>query len=94
MSTVTLVTDIIAVRRLTRLIQDDRITESLRDKIFDKFPPQTTLIGFLLTCPWCVSIWAALAIFGLRKFSPETATYISNVLAASEITGQLVGEGR
>lgn len=89
----TLLIDIIAVRRLTRLIQEDRITEPLRELIFDKFPPQSTLTGYLLTCPWCISIWASLVIFGLRKLHPETANYLSSVLAASEVTGQLTTKG-
>ncbi len=92
MNPTTLVTDVIAVRRLTRLIQDDRITEELRDLYWDKFPIDTKM-GFLLTCTWCVSIWAGLAIFGLRKLSPETANILSGLLAASEITGQLVQKG-
>lgn len=92
MNPTTLIADVIAVRRLTRLIQDDRITEELRDLYFDKFPVNTKM-GFLLTCPWCVSIWAGFAIFGLRKLSPETANILSGLLAASEITGQLIQKG-
>lgn len=92
MNPTTLIADVIAVRRLTRLIQDDRITEELRDLYWDKFPVNTKM-GFLLTCPWCVSIWAGLAIFGLRKLSPETANILSGLLAASEITGQLDRRG-
>lgn len=92
MNPTTLIADVIAVRRLTRLIQDDRITEELRDLYWDKFPANTKM-GFLLTCPWCVSIWTGFAIFGLRKLSPETANVLSGLLAASEITGQLVQKG-
>lgn len=92
MNPTTLIADVIAIRRLTRLIQEDRITEELRDLYWDKFPIDTKM-GFLLSCPWCVSIWAGLAIFGLRKLSPETANILSGLLAASEITGQLVQKG-
>lgn len=92
MNLTTLITDVVAVRRLTRLIQEDRITAEMRDLYWAKFPINTKM-GFLLSCSWCVSIWAGLAIFGLRKLSPETANILSGLLAASEITGQLTQKG-
>lgn len=79
--------DTAAVYRLTKLILEDRITEELRDKIWNKFPPQSTKTGYLLTCPWCVSIWAAIAIFGTRAVNPTAADYISSVLASSALVG-------
>lgn len=79
--------DFAAVYRLTKLVIDDEILSDIREKVWEKFPPETTKIGYLTTCPWCVSIWMAAAVLALRKLSPETADYISGVLAASAATG-------
>lgn len=83
----TFLIDSVAVYRLTKIILDDKITEDLRAKIWKKFPPQTTKTGFMLTCPWCVSIWAAGAIFTTRAIDPVAADFISSVLASSALTG-------
>lgn len=85
-SAVNLVTDALAVYRLTKLIMDDRITLEFRDWVWNRFPPQTK-IGFLLTCPWCVSIWAAAAVIGMRKAFPECGDILSKILATSALTG-------
>lgn len=90
---VDLVVDIVATYRLTRLIIDDRLTEELREIIYSKFPPTTTKIGYILGCRWCMSIWAGAAIFGLRKLSPQTADYVSGVLASSAIVGVVSDRG-
>ena len=88
----TLLTDIVAVYRLTKLVTDDKITEDLRDLIFEKFP-KGSKIPYLITCGWCVSIWAAIAIFTLREISPTTANYVSGILAASAVTGVAYSKG-
>ena len=88
----TLLSDTLAVYRLTKLITDDKITEDLRDLIFEKLPRGHKL-QYLITCGWCVSIWAALAIFTLRKLSPETADFLSAVLATSAVTGVAYSKG-
>lgn len=81
-----LISDILAVFRLTKLIMDDRITLEFRDWVWKKYPPNTKM-GFLLTCPWCVSIWAAIIVIGARKASPEYGDMLSKILAASAVTG-------
>lgn len=87
-----LVLDTIAVYRLTKLIIEDKLTEPVRDLVFDKFP-QGGMMRYLITCPWCISIWAGIVVFGLRKVSPETATYLSSILAASAVTGIAATKG-
>ncbi|QFG12204.1 Hypothetical Protein OBI_RACECAR_76 [Arthrobacter phage Racecar] len=83
---ITLVTDIVAVHRLTKLVMEDKLTEDLRSWIYKKFPYGGKM-QYLIGCPWCVSIWAGIVIFGLRKLSPETANYLSATLAASYVSG-------
>lgn len=88
-----IVVDIIAVYRLTKLAIDDEILYEIREKVFEKFPPETSKIGYLFTCPWCMSIWMGAGIFALRKASPETANYVSSVLASSAATGIAFSKG-
>lgn len=92
MSAVAVLTDIVATYRLTKLVMDDKITEDFRAFIYSKFP-RDSKTAYLIGCPWCVSIWAGLAIFGLRRFSPETANLVSGLLAASAVTGVVYTKG-
>lgn len=72
----------LATYRLTKLILEDEITAPIRDRVLSKFPPESTKIGYLLTCPWCVSMYMA----PLAYFAP---TPIKESLAASAVTGIL-----
>lgn len=97
-----LILDTLSVYRLTKLVTDDYITEEFREILRAKFPAvidkrtkvrRASKITYLINCPWCVSIWAAAFIFTLRKISPETATYLSSILAASALTGLAANKG-
>lgn len=83
---VTLLLDIVATYRLTKLIMEDRITEDLRNAIYARFP-RDSKISYFIGCPWCVSIWAGAVIFSLRKAHPDSADILSGLLAASAATG-------
>ena len=80
-SAVSVITDIIATYRLTRLVMEDRVTEDLRNLVYENFP-RDSKVSYLLGCAWCVSIWAGLAIFTLRRINPQTADIVSGLLAA------------
>lgn len=81
--------DALATYRLTKLVLDDEITAPARDWVFERCDPQTTRLGYLLTCPWCVSVWAGGAVQLLRLASPRAADFTSGLLAASAVTGVL-----
>jgi hypothetical protein len=63
-----LVTDTLATVRLTRLVLDDEITASLRERAMEALihtggsrpalKPLTDKLEYLLSCPWCASVWA------------------------------------
>lgn len=82
----------LAARRLTSLVVEDEITRSLREKIVEKFPPETTKIGYLVTCTKCVSVWAAVVIVALDRAGRSELRWRSltqsmlDTLALSEIT--------
>jgi Protein of unknown function (DUF1360) len=48
-----------AAARVVRLITTDQITAPARDALMRRLPDTPTghLAGYLITCPWCVSIW-------------------------------------
>lgn len=84
---VLLVVNVFAVHRLTHLVIDDKITEPLRDKIFDRFGQPMDTWTYLFTCPWCVSIWvAAIAVAGLLLI-PLVWIPVALLLALSSLTG-------
>lgn len=79
----------LGTHRLTRLIIEDAILETPREALFKRFPPETTRIGYLLTCYWCLSIWISL-IFVLCYILVPTATLVAAlILTISSVTGLL-----
>lgn len=79
----------LATYRLSRLAIEDEITAPVRDKIWSKYPPETSRIGYLLTCYWCTSIYAASALEISRMIAPRTTRSVETVLAASALAGLL-----
>ena len=62
-SATVLAIDALATHRLTRLMVEDSLTEPLRNKFWEHFPPDSgTSPGTVLTCPHCSSVWAAFAV--------------------------------
>jgi hypothetical protein len=51
----------LATQRLTRLVTEDQITAPLRETVWRYSPPEKNGVGYLITCPHCASIYAALA---------------------------------
>lgn len=82
-----LLVNVFAVHRLTHLVIDDKITEPIRDRIFDRFGQPMDTWTYLFTCPWCVSIWVgALAVVGVYVF-PQIWMPLALLLALSSLTG-------
>ena len=51
---------VLAVMRLTRLINSDVVLDKLRIAIARRYGPGSTVVYFL-GCPWCVGMWLSLA---------------------------------
>jgi hypothetical protein len=77
---------VLATKRLVRLITEDKITEDARVWLFDRWPPEENRLTYLLTCERCLSVWAGFAVAGLL---PKV---LVDTLALSEAT-ILAGEG-
>ncbi len=90
----------LATWRLTRLFIYDAITRFFREQFWDlvpagksfelekpKFGPRRTLAD-LLTCPWCVSTWAAASLTFFYLLTPY-AIFIVMLLAVSAVASFL-----
>lgn len=77
----------LATYRVTKLILEDEIASPVRNAIFKKFNPRDTKVGYLFTCPWCISVWAGAGLIALDHVAPEIGNVTQKVLAASAITG-------
>lgn len=62
MSWLRLATDALATYRATRLITEDEILADLREWVWHKHSPEDTKIGYFITCPYCVSVWAGAVV--------------------------------
>lgn len=77
----------LATYRLTRLITTDEILSDARMKWWSKHPPETTKLGYLVTCDWCTSVYAASALQISRMIAPRTTTALETILAFSAVAG-------
>jgi hypothetical protein len=89
MAAVDIGVDALAVHRLTKFVIDDEIFADLREKITDRYPPESTKIGYLVGCPWCVSVYMGTAAVVARALFPKQWTMLSRALAFSSVTGMV-----
>jgi len=78
----------LATFRLTRLVTRDAIFESARNRFWGRFPPESSKLGYLLTCEWCLSVWLASALFVSAMISTVTVL-VATPFALSAIAGLL-----
>lgn len=79
----------LATYRLTRLVTTDEIASPIREKIWQTHPPESSRLGYLLTCNWCSSVYAASALQISRIIAPRTTTAVETILALSAVAGLL-----
>jgi Protein of unknown function (DUF1360) len=73
--------------RLTRILLRDEIFSPVRERIWERYPPETTKIGYLFTCPWCISIWTATFLVLSYILIPTVTLVVAAILALSAIAG-------
>jgi hypothetical protein len=76
----------LAAFRLTRFVTTDTIFESIREKIWKKYPPSTKL-GYLITCNWCSGFWISIILVIGLILLPVATYVVSLVLSISTIVG-------
>lgn len=79
----------LATYRLTRLLIADTILNTPRNWFWKKFPPESSKLGYLLTCPWCISIWVSSILLISRIIMPEATHMVEVVCSLSAIAGLL-----
>jgi len=79
----------LATYRIGKLIIEDVIFEKIREKIFKKFPPESTKTGYFFTCYWCTSLWVATLLTVGYILVPSVMLIISLPLALSAVVGIL-----
>lgn len=89
---------VLAVARVTGLITADEITCTPREWLVNHLPANQVGVAleYLVTCPWCVSIWVGAATAPLLWLWGDTPGVLlpALALAASQVTGMLAPLGR
>jgi hypothetical protein len=68
-------------------VVEDEITAQLRDMLWDRFDPGETKIGYLVTCPWCVSFWVGAGVVAARAATPRLWNAAAKALTFSAFAG-------
>ena len=76
----------LATARATRLITNDEILAPVRSRIWKKWPPESSMIGYMLTCDWCTSMWAASLFVLMSIISTTLVIIVASVFAASLVS--------
>ncbi len=78
----------LATYRLTRLMTTDVLTEPLREKLWEKYPPETSKIGFIPTCDHCSAVYAAAAVSTLALIASTPSARRHH---GQQVAGALLG---
>jgi len=73
--------------RGTRMVLQDEILAGFRDWWWAKYPPESTKRGYLLTCPWCLSIWIGAVLAIILALGGTIGLVFVSILAFSALTG-------
>jgi len=85
-----LLVDGLASYRLMKLVRDDRITEPARAAVQErKGPPEQSKVSYLMTCPWCLSVYFGAALTVGRMRWPRATNAVARTFALSAVTGLL-----
>lgn len=84
----------LAVHRVTRLLIADKITDPLRGRLtFTSTGGYRPTLGYLLSCPWCVSVYVAAAMATALAVAgwPGWLAWPATAAAWSTLTGWIAG---
>ncbi len=85
------VVDALAVYRITRLVVDDVILDAPRERMFGwldgRSSARPSKVAELLDCSWCVAVWVAFGVVGLRGVLPRAWAPVARGLALSAVAG-------
>lgn len=76
-----------ATFRISRFLIEDHLFSPVRERIWAKWPPETSQIGYFFTCYWCTSIWGASLLVICYILVPVVALIAATILALSAFAG-------
>lgn len=83
-----LLVDVLACYRLTRLVTTDHLTEPARDHLIEAFRVAgMDRMVYAMRCDWCTGMWVAFGVVAARRVAPRAWDPIARVLAFSAVTG-------
>ena len=80
--TLLVVLALVASWRLARLLAIDEIFRPAREKIVGRFG-EDGQIAYLITCPWCISVWSSIPVAGLVVWFPDNRAVWAALLVLS-----------
>jgi hypothetical protein len=79
----------LATFRVTRLVTTDTVLSRPREWLWSKFPPESSWLGYLVSCDWCTGVWVG-STFAVAHTIVPTVTYpIALALALAAVAGIL-----
>jgi hypothetical protein len=78
----------LAAFRVTRVITTDVVFETVRERIWKRFPPSKGF-GYLITCDWCTGFYISILFVIAYLLVPTIVFVVSLVLSISAIIGLL-----
>ena len=85
----------VATQQVSRTLARDRVTSPLRRPFVDRAPDGKETpkkdggrraIGELLTCPYCLAPWTALALTGVYAVAPRAARAFAGIMAVATVS--------
>jgi len=94
MGALTVLVTVLAIARVTRLLTTDRILDQPRIALMERFISKAgdeSLAAYLVSCPWCISMYVGAAGAGAWWAWGTNTAYlaVTLALAASYVTGWL-----
>lgn len=87
-----IVVALLAVTRITRLLVEDRLTVGYRQWVVRRWGGES-MLGYLVHCPWCTSIYIAIPIMPVAVIWPNRwVIAVLAIPAASYVTGRLLDQ--
>jgi hypothetical protein len=76
------------VLRVTRFLNSDVLFDPVRERIDQRFG-EASKISYLVSCPWCASIYVAAAVMTAAYLAGETPAFlvVAGAASASYLTG-------
>lgn len=79
----------LAAFRISRFFIQDVLFEPLREKVWGRFSPESSRLGYLFTCFWCFGFWISLVLYFCYTILPVPTLWVAYVFALSAVIGLL-----